>query len=122
MVAVPSIVSIGTNGELTIGRYMSPALYFPAAEGDPEITADFDWIVYRGDNDFLTVDFFDRSTCTQFEDECSVNGWDWDFDGDGNSDSFDPNPRYTFPAAGTYSVTLTTSLTYVFLTGDRSTV
>ncbi len=36
----------------------------------------------------------------------SINSWSWDFNGDGVADATTQNPSYTFPAAGTYPVTL----------------
>lgn len=37
----------------------------------------------------------------------SINAWSWDFNNDGVEDSNIQNPTYTFPAAGSYPVTLT---------------
>jgi gliding motility-associated-like protein len=37
----------------------------------------------------------------------SISGWYWDFNADGIADDTTENPFYTFPAAGTYPVTLT---------------
>lgn len=36
----------------------------------------------------------------------SITAWSWDFNNDGTPDSNVQNPSYTFPAAGTYPVTL----------------
>jgi gliding motility-associated-like protein len=36
----------------------------------------------------------------------SITAWSWDFNGDGVADATTQNPSYTFPAAGTYPVTL----------------
>ncbi len=36
----------------------------------------------------------------------SITGWKWDFDGDGVADDTTQNPTHTFPALGTYPVTL----------------
>lgn len=35
-----------------------------------------------------------------------ISGWSWDFNADGTPDDLTQNPSYTFPAAGTYPVTL----------------
>lgn len=37
----------------------------------------------------------------------SISNWQWDFNNDGITDATTQNPTYTFPAAGTYPVTLT---------------
>ncbi|MGH2463345.1 MAG: PKD domain-containing protein [Candidatus Limnocylindria bacterium] len=45
-----------------------------------------------------------------FANESSTFGpttWAWDFDNNGTTDSTSPSPVYTYPSAGTYSVTLT---------------
>ena len=39
----------------------------------------------------------------------TITSWSWDFNGDGVADDLTQNPSYTFPAAGTYPVTLTIS-------------
>jgi len=67
--------------------------------GDGAITADFSGTPTSGDAP-LEVTFTDASTG-------DVANWDWDF-GDGNS-STAQNPTHTYNAAGTYSVTLTSS-------------
>ena len=45
---------------------------------------------------------------TDFSDdpEDDINSWEWDF-GDGSGGSTQPNPTHTFPATGSYEVTLT---------------
>jgi len=48
----------------------------------------------------LTAQLTDTSTGTP-------TSWAWDFDNDSVTDSTAPNPQHTFPAAGTYPVTLT---------------
>lgn len=40
----------------------------------------------------------------------SITSWSWDFDGDGIADATAQNPSYTFPAAGTYPVTLISTM------------
>ena len=47
----------------------------------------------------------------QFTDTSSAGAtqWAWDFDGDGAVDSTGQNPTWTFPGAGVYPVTLTTT-------------
>jgi PKD repeat protein len=65
-------------------------------------------------------DFIADSTSTvvntdvQFSDISSGNptSWAWDFDNNGTIDSTEQNPIYQYPAAGTYSVTLTVSNPY----------
>ena len=40
----------------------------------------------------------------------SITSWAWDFNGDGVTDATTQNPTHTFPAAGTYPVTLTVTM------------
>lgn len=73
----------------------------------------------------LTVQFTDTSAE-------SPTSWSWDFDGDGIADSTEQNPVYTYPKAGTYTVTLTatniagsdteTKLDYLTITAMPSTI
>ncbi len=53
----------------------------------------------------LATTFTDTSTPAG-----STTAWSWDFNGDGTPDATTQNPTYTFPAAGTYPVTLVVSL------------
>jgi PKD repeat protein len=51
----------------------------------------------------LTVNFFDRSHCS----DDTIVSWAWDFSNDGVIDSSLQNPANTYTAAGNYSVVLT---------------
>jgi subtilisin family serine protease len=53
----------------------------------------------------LLCSFVDQSTDPG--DGGTVVAWSWDFDNDGTEDANSQNPSHTFPAAGTYPVTLT---------------
>lgn len=63
---------------------------------------------------FPVAQFTNTTACegsaTQFTDTStpvgSINAWSWDFDADGVPDATTQNPSYTFPAAGTYPVSL----------------
>ncbi|HRH67362.1 MAG TPA: PKD domain-containing protein, partial [Bacteroidia bacterium] len=68
-------------------------------------------------NQLPVVNFSANSVCeggtTQFTDASSVaagsiSSWNWDF-GDANSTSGQQNPTHTYPGAGTYTVTLSTT-------------
>ncbi len=48
------------------------------------------------------IQFTDLSTGTP-------TSWEWDFDNDGTIDSYDQNPVWSYPASGTYTVSLTAS-------------
>lgn len=54
----------------------------------------------------FVVEFEDLSTPTN---TTEITSWEWDLDGDGTIDSTDPEPVWTYPGVGTYSVTLTVS-------------
>ena len=61
-------------------------------------TADFTFAA--APNPPFTVNFTDRSSG-------APTSWSWDFDGDTVTDDTAKNPAHTFPAAGSYPVTLT---------------
>ena len=65
------------------------------------LQADFSASPLSGDAP-LTVDFTDLSFG-------EPTNWEWDFDDDGTIDSNEQSPTYTYPEAGTYSVSLTIS-------------
>jgi PKD repeat protein len=71
-----------------------------AAPGPPEasFTADL-----TGGELPLTVHFTDRSPVL-------LPSWEWDFDNDGSVDSTLPDPVFTYPDEGTFSVSLTVSM------------
>lgn len=52
----------------------------------------------------LATNFTDTST------PGGITAWSWDFNADGTPDATTQNPSYTFPAAGTYPVTLIVTL------------
>ena len=73
--------------------------------------------VVRDYDNLVQADFtadqttIDLGTSIQFTDLSTGNPstWEWDFDNDGTIDSYDQNPSYTYPSAGTYTVSLTVS-------------
>jgi len=50
------------------------------------------------------VTFTDKSTTPT---GTTITKWSWDFDGDGTEDSTEKNPKHTYDASGTYTVSLT---------------
>jgi PKD repeat protein len=80
---------VDAEGERESGIY-----FVDESISDEALTANF---TYTTDN--LTVDFTDTST-----DDGTITDWEWDF-GDGAT-STEQNPSHTYPASGTYLVTL----------------
>ncbi len=65
------------------------------------VTAFFTWSASSSDP--LTVNFTNGSSGD------NITGYAWDFNGDGVTDSGEINPSFTYPAGGSYVVSLTTS-------------
>ncbi len=83
--------------------YWSPGMYYTVPNTPiplPPVT-DFVAVPVSGESP-LSVDFTDLSTN-------SPTSWAWDFTNDGSTDSTEQNPTYVYPAAGVYSVKLTTT-------------
>ncbi len=82
--------SVSNPVEITVSEYLGPVAEFRWAPEAPAVGGE--------------VTFTDESATPT---GTTITKWSWDFDDDGTEDSSEQNPKHTYNAAGTYTVSLT---------------
>ncbi|MBL7883008.1 MAG: gliding motility-associated C-terminal domain-containing protein [Bacteroidia bacterium] len=110
----PGIVSGGNAQVVTVNQPGTYNLSLTTQTSPPNTPCTFTMTyVVPGQNN--AAQFASNTVCvgtpTQLTDASAAGGsitsWAWDFDNNGTTDATTQNPTHTFPAAGTYPVTLT---------------
>ncbi|MCW3086377.1 MAG: hypothetical protein JWP12_3743 [Bacteroidetes bacterium] len=110
----PGIVSGGSSQVVTVNAGGTYTVSLTTQTTPPNIPCNFS-LSYTVPTASSAAQFTSNTVCagspTQLTDGSapagSVGNWQWDFDNNGSIDATSQNPTYTFPAAGTFPVTLT---------------